>query len=214
MSDLIHYPPVRPEARGVVDGRFRRRASDGDEGAERRTLARMVERAQDGDREALAYLYLRYSGNVYGFVASIVHDEYEAEDVTQQVFTKLMGALSKYQPREVPFLAWMMTFSRNVAIDHLRRLRSIPCEDVRDADATDRATDPIDSVCVRDALRSLPAEQREVVLLRHVVGLTPCEIAGRMGRTESSVHGLHHRGRGTMRATLRQVGAAPAVVAS
>jgi RNA polymerase sigma-70 factor (ECF subfamily) len=85
---------------------------------------------------------------------------------------------------------------------------------MREADGGPCATDPLDSVTLRDALRSLPDEQREVVVLRHVVGLSPGEIAGRMGRTESSVHGLHHRGRGAMRAALLKVGAAPTVMAS
>jgi len=50
--------------------------------------------------------------------------------------------------------------------------------------------------------------------MRHVVGLTPGEIAGRLGRTESSVNALHFRGRGTMRASLRRLDATPAVMAS
>ena len=45
------------------------------------------------------------------------------------------------------------------------------------------------------ALRTLPEEQRDVVVLRHLVGLTPGEIATWMGRSEASIHGLHHRGR-------------------
>ena len=66
---------------------------------------------------------------------------------------------------------------------------------------------------LRDALAQLPEEQREVLVLRHVAGLTPLEIARHMDRTESSVHGLHHRGRGTLQAALRELGAAPVVQA-
>ena len=203
--------PVRPEAMGIVCGRFRRRAA-GDESADRVEMARVIARAQDGDRDALAHLYQRYSGNVFAYVASIVRDEHEAEDVTQQVFAKLMVVLPKYRPRDVPFMAWIITLSRNVAIDHVRRQRHIPSDDVEVAESNGRVADPVDAACVRDALFSLPAEQREVVVLRHVFGLTPGEIAGRMGRSESSVHGLHHRGRGAMRSILRDIGAAPAVM--
>jgi RNA polymerase sigma-70 factor (ECF subfamily) len=67
--------------------------------------------------------------------------------------------------------------------------------------------------CLRDALATLPDEQRSVVVLRHVVGLTPSEIASAMGRTESSVHGLHHRGRRALQAELLRRDSAPSTVA-
>jgi RNA polymerase sigma-70 factor (ECF subfamily) len=62
---------------------------------------------------------------------------------------------------------------------------------------------------VRAALAALPEEQREVVVLRHVVGLTPGEIADRMGRTESAIHGLHHRGRRALQRELIQLESTP-----
>jgi RNA polymerase sigma-70 factor (ECF subfamily) len=62
---------------------------------------------------------------------------------------------------------------------------------------------------VRAALAALPEEQREVVVLRHVVGLTPAEIANRMGRSESSIHGLHHRGRRTLQRELELLDSTP-----
>src|SRR5918999_1088543 len=64
---------------------------------------------------------------------------------------------------------------------------------------------------LREALDRLPDEQREVLVLRHVVGLSPVEIADRMKKTESAIHGLHHRGRGALKAALRELEAAPVV---
>jgi RNA polymerase sigma-70 factor, ECF subfamily len=183
---------------------------DGD----RRAIARVVARAQVGDREALGHLYVRYAGNVYGYVTSIVCDEDEAEDVTQQVFAKLLVNLERYEQREAPFLAWVLAVSRNVALDHIRRRRAIPCAEVRELDGGGREPETLHALTVRNALAELPPEQREVVFLRHVVGLSPGEIAGRMGRSEASVHGLHHRGRAALRATLGRLEAAPAVMAS
>jgi RNA polymerase sigma-70 factor (ECF subfamily) len=60
----------------------------------------------------------------------------------------------------------------------------------------------------------LPEDQREVVVLRHLVGLTPLEIATRMGRTESSIHGLHHRGRQALKRELIKIECAPAASAA
>jgi RNA polymerase sigma-70 factor (ECF subfamily) len=64
---------------------------------------------------------------------------------------------------------------------------------------------------LRDALATLPEDQRQVVVMRHLVGLTPGEIAGRLGRTESSIHGLHHRGRGALRVALEDMDCAPTI---
>src|SRR5881275_889868 len=89
-----------------------------------------VARAKEGDRDAVRYLYVVYSHNIYGYVRSIVHDEHEAEDVTQHVFAKLMTAIVKYDDRGVPFFAWLLRLARNLAIDHIRANRLPPTEDV------------------------------------------------------------------------------------
>ena len=70
------------------------------------------------------------------------------------------------------------------------------------------------SQCLRAALMHLPPEQREVLVLRHLVGLSPGEIAERLGKTEGSIHGLHHRGRAALQGLLREMDSAPVVRAS
>jgi RNA polymerase sigma-70 factor (ECF subfamily) len=83
------------------------------------------------------------------------------------------------------------------------------CEEVRVQD-DDHAR--ISSDLVQDlrlALKELPEGQREVVVLRHIVGLSPTEIAVALGKTESSIHGLHNRGRKTLQSALVKLGRAP-----
>jgi RNA polymerase sigma-70 factor (ECF subfamily) len=123
-----------------------------------------------------------------------------------------MTVLPKYEQRSVPFAAWVLRVARNVAVDHMRQRRAIPCEEVRELDPQrDGGEAQQTSLGLREALESLPEEQREVLVLRHLVGLSPGEIADRLGKTEPSVHGLHHRGRGTLRSALVERGCAPAV---
>ena len=194
---------------GPKSGRFRPKA-ELDDGHEVRSLtARAVQRAQRGDRDAMRYLYLRYADNVFGYVRSIVHDEHDAEDVTQHVFAKMMVVLDRYEQRAMPFSAWILRVAHNVAIDHVRDRRAVPCEDVRGSDTPfdDRATECRWDFC--DALKELTQEQRSVLVLRHVVGLTPGEIANRMGKSEDSIHGLHHRGRRAVRRSLVERSGAP-----
>jgi RNA polymerase sigma-70 factor, ECF subfamily len=174
-------------------------------------VSRAIKLAQAGDREALGFLYTRYADDIYGYVQSIVKDPHEAEDVTQQVFAKLIRIIGKYEERQVPFFAWILRVARNLAIDHLRSQRMVPVEEVRTSDqgSGDPARDqPMSDL--REALSTLPVDQCEVLVLRHVAGLSPAEIAMRTGRSESSIHGLHHRGRRALRAELTSRGAAPA----
>jgi RNA polymerase sigma-70 factor, ECF subfamily len=196
-------------------GRFRSHTTiDDAPGRDRLAIAQAVARAKAGDDEALRFLYVRYADNVYGYVRSIVRDDFEAEDVTQHVFAKLMTVLPKYQERTVPFAAWILRVARNVAVDHMRQRRAIPCEEVRELDERkDHGEAQQISLTLREALDALPDDQRQVLVLRHVVGLTPGEIAGCLGKTEPSVHGLHHRGRGSMRDALVAGECAPAVQA-
>ncbi len=198
---------------GVLTGRFRRAGRLSDDEASNRAVNQAVVRARQGDQEALRYLYVRYADHVYGYVSSIVRDDFEAEDVTQHVFAKLMTKLAKYEPREVPFSAWIIRVARNVAVDHMRQRRAIPCAEVRELqphDGEDESTRHR-ALDLRDALASLPDEQRQVVVMRHLVGLTPGEIASKLGRTEPSIHGLHHRGRAALRTALTQMECAPTI---
>jgi len=200
---------IEPHA-GVHKGRFARKAAPDDVNDRGGSMvARAVERAKEGDGDAIRYLYVRYADNVYGYVRSLLRDDHEAEDVAQQVFAKLMTVIVKYEQRDVPFSAWILRVAHNVAVDHMRRQRIVPCEEVRSNDDAHDDSGQERSRLLKDALAELPADQREVLVLRHVVGLSPREIAERLGKTEGSIHGLHHRGRGALKAALVELDCAP-----
>ena len=174
-----------------------------------RLVNQAVARAKEGEREAVRFLYLQYADNVYSYVRSIVRDEHEAEDVTQHVFAKLITSIVRYEQRSVPFAGWILRLAHNAAIDHLRgSSRVTPAEEIFGEDEH-RHDDGERGASLRDALSTLPEEQRRVVVLRHFVGLTPPEIAAETGHSESSIHGLHHRGRRALRAELVRLDAAP-----
>ena len=169
-----------------------------------------VAAAKAGDERALRFIYSVYADNIYGYVRSIVRDEHEAEDVTQTVFTKLITAIQRYDERGVPFFAWLLRMARNQAIDHLRVRRPTPTESAVEPRQIS-APDLGHAQGFRDALAALPEEQRNVVYLRHVVGLSPGEIARRLGRTENSVHALHYRGRRALREELTRREITPSI---
>lgn len=174
-------------------------------------VQKAVQHAQAGDQEGIHFLYVRFAPDVQRFVNSLVKDHHEAEDITQNIFAKLISSIVKYEPRDVPFAAWIMRVARNAALDHLRARRPLPAEEVRVADAGQAQVALDRGRQLRHALEELPEDQREVLILRHIAGLSPLEIADRLKKSESSVHGLHHRGRRTLRAKLTELGAAPVV---
>jgi len=169
-----------------------------------------IARARQGDEAGLRFLYIRYSRDVYRYVRSILRDEHDAEDVTQNVFAKLTPALASYQPREVPFSAWILRVARNAALDWLRRRRTVSYEEMRDDDGRYDHRDEGSNAALHEALAELTEEQRRVVLMRHVVGLTPPEIAKQLGKSEGSIHQLHHRARGNLKRALVRAAVTPA----
>ncbi len=178
-------------------------------------VTRAVARAKQGDRGAMRFLYLRYADNVYGYARSIVHNDHDAEDVVQQVFTRVLTAIETYEQRSVPFSAWIMRITHNLAIDYVRRRRrTVDESEVAIVEPHPHHESSHLRGVLRDALAELPEVQREIVVLRHVAGFSPGEIAERLGRSEDSVHGLHHRGRRALQVALTHAGAAPSTVAA
>jgi RNA polymerase sigma-70 factor (ECF subfamily) len=203
-----HTPRGGSFPRRVRAGSQTPRDEEADDGAER-IIRRLVARAKAGDNDAMRELYVRLAPGVHAYVARIVVDRDDAEDVTQQIFAKLLTELWRYQPREAPFRAWMLRVARNVAIDHVRRVHAVPLE------AVPATAPPADEwgaerrASLWAALATLTPGQRDVLVLRHLVGLTPDEIAVRLGRSVRSVHCLHHRGRAAAREALHELGSAP-----
>jgi RNA polymerase sigma-70 factor (ECF subfamily) len=176
-------------------------------------VAAATPRARDGDDDALRLLYLLYADNVYGYVLGIVRDEHDAEDITSEVFSRLPRALTRYQVSAAPFAAWLLRVARNAALDHLRAQRSVPRAEIRASGETSETAEHQARerlAGLREALETLPEDQRQVMLLRLVAGLTPGEVAVQLDRSVDAVHALHHRARRRMCRELTQLGWAPA----
>jgi len=205
MSESGRSASVRCRFGGPHAGK---RVGAGDDG---QLVSAAIARAQAGDMEGLYLLYVRYEEDVFRFVNSMVKNQHEAEDITQSVFLKLVTVLRTYEAREVPFIAWVLRVARNMCLDHIRDRRSIPHDEVSAHvdDQSQIARERRRDLCW--ALEQLPEEQRSVLILRHVRGLSPPEIADILGKSESSIDGLHHRGRKSMQSTLADLGAAPVV---
>jgi RNA polymerase sigma-70 factor (ECF subfamily) len=106
----------RPAGARAIGLRHRAAARDGD--AARNATGDAVARANHGHLEALRYRYAGYADNVQSDVVAIPHDHHDAEDVTQQVFAKLISALTSYEDHGAPFRGWLLRLAR-IARRHL-----------------------------------------------------------------------------------------------
>ena len=203
----------RIEATAGRSGYRRRRTPPRSPEAER-LVGAAVDQARTGDEDALRLLYLVFADDLYGCVLAIVRDVHDAEDVTSEVFARLPRALASYRPGPAPFAAWLLRVGRNAALDHLRARRTVPIANVRtpDTPAEDIGRERLQAL--RSALEALPADQRQVMLLRLVAGLSPAEVAARMDRSEDAVHALQHRARRRLRRELTALDSAPTALAA
>jgi RNA polymerase sigma-70 factor, ECF subfamily len=151
--------------------------------------------------EAFAELCNRYSGRLYSYLRARTDSDDDAADLAQQVFVRAMDALPRYRHRGVPFGAWLFRIARNLLIDTRRRGHATLSLDLLPQPLTPAAAGDLEANVIREEARArvramlgdLKAEEREMILLRFVAGLTFAEIGVVMGKSESTVH--RHVGR-------------------
>jgi RNA polymerase sigma-70 factor (ECF subfamily) len=148
----------------------------------------------NGDESALAVLIQRHKQKVFSYVRMLVKDVQVAEDVFQDVFLKVIHTLkSGNYNEEGKFLPWVMRIAHNLSIDHFRRAKRMPManqnqkEDdeydvfrtIRDSDDTIEGKIVKAQILedVKRLIKELPAEQQEVIILRHYADMSFQEIA-------------------------------------
>jgi RNA polymerase sigma-70 factor (ECF subfamily) len=141
-----------------------------------RSERQLVREAQRGSSEALAALYHAHWPGAHRAAYLVVHDGAAAEDIAQDAFLAALDALDRFDRRR-PFGPWLHRIVVNRAIDWSRReaLRRSPDGAALEPETPPRSDEVGDQVM--EALASLPAEQRAVVVLRHLLDYTPGEIA-------------------------------------
>jgi RNA polymerase sigma-70 factor, ECF subfamily len=165
-------------------------------------------------RARLREAYSRHRNLVYAVALRVVRNPDDAEDVCQDVFVKLMSRTDPEEPTSATFAAWLATIARNEALDYVRRSSRRRYDPIDEVPLADRRPVPVVDPVLREAIASLPRDQREVVILRLVAGLGPSEIAGQLVRTPASVNGLLHRATGTLRRQLAAQHIQPSVGAA
>ncbi len=174
--------------------------------------ADLVKRAQGGDVNAFGELYDRHHESIFRYVRLRVPDQGLAEDLTGEVFTRMVTGLPGYRLKGVPFRAWLYRIARNLVVDHYRREKGrLPVSLYQAESLSDTGSNPASIVerkltleQVQRALSSLDPSQREVVELRFLSGLSLGEAALTLGKTVAAIKSLQHRGLKALRVALEQ----------
>ncbi len=160
----------------------------------------LIQRARQGDREAIVLIYEHYQPSVFTYIFYRVCDQEIAEDLTSEVFTRMLANLSKYTPRGRPVLSWLYTIARNLVIDHYRARKNgnpMPLEeDLVDGDNNHPAKlteEHIAQECLSRAMQFLTEEQRQVILLKFIENREISELTEILGKNERAIRSLQHR---------------------
>jgi RNA polymerase sigma-70 factor, ECF subfamily len=165
----------------------------------------LILRAKTYDPDALGTIYERYYQGIYRYVYYRVGDSSLAEDLTGDIFLKMLHGIQSYSIQGVPFSAWLYRIARNRVIDHMRRQpekADLQLEEARVESIASSDADLENALQREELLRAvqvLTADQRQVIILKFIDDLDNATIAKVLGKTEGAVKSLQHRALDTLR---------------
>ena len=175
----------------------------------------LVQRSQEGDRSAFNQLVLKYRNRVMGIATRMLGDRVEAEDLAQDVFVKVYHGLQGFQGESL-FSTWLYRITANSCLNHRKRRR-------REFQITEAMNDPEPippdgassphallerkelKVVLEKAIGALPQEQRVVLILRDIEGLSYEEIADSLRLELGTVRSRLHRARMLVQASIKEI---------
>jgi RNA polymerase sigma-70 factor (ECF subfamily) len=160
--------------------------------------------------DAAGELYDRHNERIFRYVWARVREEQTAEDLTGEVFTRMVGNLAGYRTTSVPFQAWLYRIAHNLIVDHYRKQGNRMLVPLAQAEQVREEGNSPASIVeqrvalgqVQEALEALEPSQGEVIALRFLVGMPLREVALTLDKSIAAVKGLQYRGLITLREQL------------
>ena len=160
----------------------------------------LLQGAQRGDKKAIAELYDLHYEAVYNYIYYRVSDQQTAEDLSAEVFIRMLHKLPAYIDRGRPFLAWLYTIARNIVIDHHRVGEKQELVAIKEELLEDRTRKPDQQLqdrqtedCFKKALELLPESQRQLLVYRFINELSTPKIIQLLNKSDRAVRSLQHR---------------------
>jgi len=159
---------------------------------------KLIARAQGGDKDAVSALYEGYARAIFRYISYRVESDMVAEDLTAEVFLRMVQALPRYQDTGAPFGAWLYRIAATQVAEHHRGKRRIaePLSESQASDDTDpfgKTVKELEQAQLRRALASLPEDYQTLLVLRFMQGLPHTEVAAILNRSEASIRVMQHR---------------------
>jgi RNA polymerase sigma-70 factor (ECF subfamily) len=160
----------------------------------------LVERAKT-DPEAFGILYERYVNKVYSYIYYRVGNHHDAEDLTARTFHRALDHIDHYVQRGAPFSAWLYRIAHNLVAnwhrDHSRR-KVVSLEDVNLSPPPREGPQHLAEQREEEdellaAVRRLPADRQQLLILKFVEEMSNTQIGTVMGRSEGAIKSLYHR---------------------
>ncbi|MEZ5035274.1 MAG: RNA polymerase sigma factor [Chitinophagaceae bacterium] len=148
--------------------------------------AALIQRLQNGDKEAFEELYDQYNAALYGIICKIVRSEEVSQDVLQDAFVKIWKHIHTYNPTKGSLFTWMLNIARNTAIDQLRKLKK---ENKVDIQTLDFNVDMVNTTApgknentigVTALVQKLPEEQKRLLEYIYFSGYTQKEVSEKL----------------------------------
>jgi RNA polymerase sigma-70 factor, ECF subfamily len=163
-------------------------------------LRRLVELAQQGDREALEALYLLHFDRIYSYLHMSVGNRHDAEDLTTQTFVKMLESIGRFRWQSAPFSAWLFRIAHNLAMDHFRAHRRWqPEADVPEPIGSEEPSAELEAMqsigrqSMLELIEKLSPEQQQVLTLKFVFNFPNADVAKILDKTEGAIKSLQHR---------------------
>ncbi len=175
--------------------------------------AELARQAQQGNRDALGALYDRHQEKIFRYVTSRSFDRQLAQDITEEIFLRMVTHIGSYRPMGVPFTAWLYRIAHNTVIDHNRE--RLPAQQLSHELAQElpahQGHNPavmverkLEEQLLISALDQIDPLQREVIVLRFLMGYTLKETASSVEKSVAAVKAIQHRGLHALNAWLGQ----------
>ncbi len=159
-----------------------------------------IEQAKRGDREAFGALYRRHYASVHRLASFYLNGT--AEDAASETFLRAWKALPRYRDTGAPFSAWLYGIARHVVSDALRAQRRVePRADVPDAGEEDKHET---NLLVAQLVARLPKDQRRVIEMKYLLGMTNPEVSAQLGKSIGAVNALQWRALKAMRELMEE----------
>jgi len=166
-----------------------------------------IARASGGDREAFGQLYERHSLRVFRHAYFLTGDLTLAEDLTAQTFLKALEAIPRFEDRGVPFIAWLLRITVNLAINYKKALKNAHHSQLPETlEDDDTLGSPEDSCTLKsegeqvwNRVKHLPFDQRQVIVMRFMDDLPYSTVAEVLGKSIGAVRVIQFRALANLR---------------